>query len=81
MPHIVEKLSTRATTFLLTSLQSKVFTRSYGPPKVRKSQFWDSQPGSFKTKRHLGAGFTAMHRKYYKGEGGGFPKVWGVGIL
>jgi hypothetical protein len=27
------------------------------------------------TKRHLGAGPVAMHRVYYKGEGGGFPQV------
>jgi hypothetical protein len=24
----------------------------------------------------LGAGFVAMHREYYKGEGDGFPQVW-----
>jgi len=31
--------------------------------------------GSPKTKWHLGAGPVARHRKYYKGEGGGFPQV------
>jgi len=39
MPHTVEKLSTMATTFLWTSPQSKVYTQSYGPPKLRESQF------------------------------------------
>jgi hypothetical protein len=34
--------------------------------------------GSPKTKWHLGAGPVAMHRVYYKGEGGGFPQVWVV---
>jgi hypothetical protein len=28
---------------------------------------------SLETKWHLGVGFMAMHRVYYKGEGGGFP--------
>jgi hypothetical protein len=35
VPHMVEKLSTRATTLLWTSLQLKVCTQSYGPPKLR----------------------------------------------
>jgi hypothetical protein len=33
---------------------------------------------SFGTKCHLDVGPVAMHRIYYKGEGGGFPKVWVV---
>jgi hypothetical protein len=37
--HIVAKLSTRAKTLLLTSFQLEVFTQSYGPPKLRESQF------------------------------------------
>jgi len=39
---------TRDTTLLQTSSQSNVFTKSYGPPKSRKSQlwrFWDSHLG------------------------------------
>ncbi len=39
VPHIVAKLSTRAKTLLWTSFQSEVFTQSYGPPKLRESQF------------------------------------------
>jgi len=41
--HIVVKILTRSTTLLQTSSQSKVYTRSYGPPKLRKlleSQLW-----------------------------------------
>jgi len=34
--------------------------------------------GSLGTKWHLGAGLVAMHKVYYKGEGGGFPQVWAV---
>ncbi len=34
--------------------------------------------GSPRTKWHLGASLVAMHREYYKGEGGGFPQVWVV---
>jgi hypothetical protein len=39
VPHIFGKISTRATTLFWTSLQSKVCTQSYGPPKLRKFQF------------------------------------------
>jgi hypothetical protein len=31
--------------------------------------------GSLGTKCHLGVGPMAMHKIYYKGEGGGFPQV------
>jgi hypothetical protein len=34
--------------------------------------------GSPKTKWHLGVGYVAMHRVYYKEEGGAFPQVWAV---
>jgi len=43
VPYIVGKLSTRAITFLETSPQLKVYTQSYGPPKLQKSQFWEFQ--------------------------------------
>jgi hypothetical protein len=33
----------------------------------------DSQLESPKTKWYLGLGFVAMHKKYYNGEGDGFP--------
>jgi hypothetical protein len=33
----------------------------------------DSQLESPKTKWYLGVGFVAMHKKYYNGEGDGFP--------
>jgi hypothetical protein len=70
MPHIDEKLSMKVTIFLQISFQSKVRTRSYGPPKSREVQFqefWDSQLGNPGTKWHLGAGPVAKHREYYKG--------------
>ncbi len=31
--------------------------------------------GSPRTKRHSDVGATRRHRKYYMGEGGGFPRV------
>jgi hypothetical protein len=34
--------------------------------------------GSSETKWHLGVGFVAKHKVYYKGEGGGFPQVLAV---
>jgi hypothetical protein len=39
------------------------------------------QLGSPKTKWHLGVGPVAKHKVYYKGEGGGFPRVRAVVIL
>jgi len=39
--HTVEKLSTKATTLLETSLQSKACTQNYGPSKSQESQFWE----------------------------------------
>jgi len=41
--HIVGKLSRRATSFLETSFQSEVWTRSYELPKS-----WESKPGHFR---------------------------------
>jgi hypothetical protein len=48
IPHIVEKLSTRATILFQTALRSKVCSQSYGAPKSREShlaRFWDSHSG------------------------------------
>jgi hypothetical protein len=84
MSHIVEKLSMRVTTLLQTSPQLEVCIKNYGPPKLQESQFWEFQefrnsqlwnPGK---KLHLNVDLMANHRKYYKGEGGGFPQVWAV---
>ncbi len=36
------------------------------------------QLGSPGTKWHLGVGFMAKHKEYYKGEGDGFPQVRAV---
>jgi len=34
--------------------------------------------GSPRTKSHLDVGAMGRHREYYKGEGGGFPRIWAV---
>ncbi len=34
--------------------------------------------GSPGTKSHSDVGAAGRHRKYYMGEGGGFPRVWAV---
>ncbi len=39
--HTIEKLSTRDTTLLQTSSQSKVYTQSYGAQKSQESQLWE----------------------------------------
>jgi hypothetical protein len=41
VPHTVEKLLTWVTALFQTSPQSKLCTQSYGPPKLRESQFWE----------------------------------------
>jgi hypothetical protein len=77
-PHIVEKLSTRATTLLQTTSRSDVCSQSYGAPKSRKSQlarFRDSHSRVPGEKSHLDVSSVASHRVYYKGEGGSFPQV------
>jgi hypothetical protein len=81
MPHIVAKLSTRATTLLQIALQSEVYSQSYGAPKSQESQlagFRDSHSKVLGEKSHLDVGSVASHRVYYKGEGGGFPQVWAM---
>jgi hypothetical protein len=81
VPHIVEKLSTRATTLLQTTPRSEVYSQSYGAPKSWESQmvgFRDSHSGVSGEKSHLDVGSVASHRICYKGEGGGFPQVWAV---
>jgi len=78
VPHIVGKLSIRATTLLLTTPQSEVCSQSYGAPKLQESQlagFRDSHSGVPREKNHLDVSSVASHRVYYKGEGGGFPQV------
>jgi hypothetical protein len=79
VPHTVQKLSTRATTFLQIASRSEVCSQSYGAPKSRESHlagFRDSHSGVPGEKSHLDVGSVASHRVYYKGEGGGFPQVW-----
>jgi hypothetical protein len=45
--HIIEKLSTRATTLLQTSFQLEVCTQSYGAPKSQESQLWEFRDSHF----------------------------------
>jgi hypothetical protein len=62
-------------------LNHRSCTQSYGPPKLKESQLWEISGLPLenpKTKWHLGADTMAMHRVYYKGEGGGFPQVWAM---
>jgi hypothetical protein len=81
VPHTVEKLSTKATTFLWTALWSEVYSQSYGVPKSRESPragFRDSHARVLGEKSHLNVGPMERPRIYYKGEGGGFPQVRAV---
>jgi len=78
VPHTVEKLSTRATTFLSTALRSEVCSQSYATPKLRESplaRFRDSHARVPGEKSHLDVGPVERSRVYYKREGGGFPQV------
>jgi len=81
MRYIVEKLSTRATTFLHIAPRSKVCSQSYGAPKSWESRlvrFRDSHSRVLREKNHLDVGPVERCRVYYKGEGGVFPQVWAV---
>ncbi len=81
MRHTVEKISTRATTFLQTAPRFEVCLQSYGALKLRESQlrrFRDSHSGVLGEKSHLDVGLVERCRVYYKGEGGGFPQVRAV---
>jgi hypothetical protein len=52
--------------------------KNYGLPKSQESPISGiSGPPTweFGTKWHLGVGPMARHKKYFKGEGGGFPQV------
>ncbi len=55
---------------LIRGLHTKLWT-----PKVAGVSL---PTGSPETKCHLGVGPVAMHKVYYKGEGGGFPLVWAL---
>jgi hypothetical protein len=66
MPNTVGKFSTKATTLLQITLW---------PRKVVGVSILGFPNGSPRTKCHLDAGPVANHRVYYKGEGGGFPKL------
>ncbi len=59
--------------FFQTSFQSKVYTKSYGPPKSWESPFREFQLGSLGIKWYLGAGPVDRHKEYFKGEDGGSP--------
>jgi hypothetical protein len=44
--HTVRMLSLKSTILFPTSPQSKVYTQSYGPPKLREFEFRDSNLGA-----------------------------------
>jgi hypothetical protein len=48
-----------------------------GPQNHKNPNFgnFETPTGSLETKWHLGVGFMAMQKVYYKGEGGSFPQV------
>jgi len=79
--HTVGKLSMRATTLLQTASLSEVFSQSYAAPKSRESplaRFQDSHSGLPGEKSHLDVAPMERCKIYYKGEGGGFPRVRAV---
>jgi hypothetical protein len=79
--HGVGKLSRRATTLVQTSLQSDLAVGRYELPKSRDSNrdnfgtISGLQLGSPGKKSHLDVASRERCREYYKGEGGGFPRV------
>jgi hypothetical protein len=83
VPHIVEKFSTKATTCFKPRLNWSSSQEVIDLQSVKSSNFKISRLPSweFRGKWYLGAAPMANHRKYYKGEGGGFPQVWVMGSL
>jgi hypothetical protein len=85
--HVVEKISTRATTLVQTSLRSDSVVGSYELSKSRDSNqdnfgtISGLQLGSPGKKSHLDVGSAEWRREYYMGEGGGFPRVQAVVCL
>ncbi|CAK9222608.1 unnamed protein product [Sphagnum troendelagicum] len=82
--YVIEKILTRATTSVQTSLQSEVRERSYDLSKSWESRtgtlWWISRlqlesPGR---KSHLDVASAERRRVYYMGDGGGIPRVWAV---
>jgi len=47
-------------------------------PRVQTGTISRLLLGSPRTKSHLDVGATKRRKKYYMGEGGGFPQVWAV---
>jgi hypothetical protein len=82
--HVVGKSSTRATTLVQTLLRSDFAVGSYELPKSRDSTqdnfgtISGLQLGSPGKKSHFDVASVERHREYYKGEGGGFPRVRAV---
>ncbi|CAM6065597.1 unnamed protein product [Sphagnum tenellum] len=85
--HVIEKISTRATSLIQTLLQSDFAVGSYELPKSQ-----DSNRDSFGTisglhlgspgkKSHLDVASTECRRECYMGEGDGFPRVRAVVCL
>ena len=69
VPHIVRKLSTRATTLLQTASRSEVCSQSYAASKSRESwlaQFRDSHAGVPGQKGHFDVGPVERCRVYYR---------------
>jgi hypothetical protein len=79
--YTVGKISTRTTTLIQTSSQLEVWAKSYGPAKLRESNFSNFRtpllrvPGQ---KGHLDVSLVEKRKEYYMGERGGFPRIRAV---
>jgi hypothetical protein len=80
MAHTIGKLLMRAKNFLQTSSQSKVYTQSYGPPKLQESQLWEFHDSHLVPRQNDIWVLVPWPSIEYtiKGEGGGFPQVWAL---
>ncbi len=82
--YVVGKISTRATTLVRTSSRSNFAVGNYERPKSQDSTrdsfgtILGLQLGSPGKKSHLDVASVESCREYYKGEGGGFPRVRAV---
>jgi hypothetical protein len=74
---IVGKILTRATTFLQTSLQLKVYKKIMGIQNNKNPNLRNFGTPDLRVLGKMTFGLAPMvnQKKYYKGEGGGFPQV------
>jgi hypothetical protein len=72
------KISWRGLQLCFRPHLNRMFTHKIMGPQNHENPNFGNFGTPKGTKYHLGASPVAIHKVYYKGEGGGFPQVWAV---